>query len=85
MSKSVRELSDPIQLLQQECVAIVERNQRTLRSLSSEDASALVAEVSGIPLGCRVGRECGTSADRDCASYLRTPGSKPWWENFGVT
>ncbi|GAA5865522.1 hypothetical protein JCM3774_002037 [Rhodotorula dairenensis] len=44
MSRSVRELAGPIQLLQEECVAIVERNQRTLRSLTSEDASALAAE-----------------------------------------
>ncbi|TKA51824.1 hypothetical protein B0A53_05176 [Rhodotorula sp. CCFEE 5036] len=44
MSKNVKELSSPIQLMQQECIAIVERNQQTLETLRSEDAASLLHE-----------------------------------------
>lgn len=52
MSKNVKELSSPIQLLQQECIAIVERNQQTLETLRSEDAASLLHEVRQTPRIC---------------------------------
>ncbi|GAA5985308.1 hypothetical protein JCM10908_002615 [Rhodotorula pacifica] len=44
MSCSVRELSEPVQQLQQDCLAILERNQEILSSLQSEDAAYLAHE-----------------------------------------